>query len=467
MSKKLIIVESPAKASTIKKYLGSGYQVKASVGHVKDLPKSKLGVDVEKDFSPVYLTIKGKKKVLQELSSCAKKAEKVYLAPDPDREGEAIAWHIASEMAGEEDKIYRVLFNEITKKGVTEALANPKKINTNKVNAQQTRRILDRLVGYKISPLLWKKVRRGLSAGRVQSVALRLVCEREEEIQAFVKEEYWSITSKLNSKNPPPFLAKLFRFKGEKAEIKNEKEAGEIVSSIDGAPFKVESVQKKERKKNPVPPFITSTLQQEASSKFRFSAKKTMMLAQKLYEGLEIGEEGPTGLITYMRTDSFRIASDAMEGARTYIQAQYGLEYVPEKPNFYKSKKSAQEGHEAIRPTSIENTPEKVQTFLSKEELTLYKLIWNRFIASQMVPAILDLTTVDISAGKALFRATGSIVRFKGFTSVYSDMKGTKEAEEEGKDGILPPLEQGELLKLEEIVPRQHFTQPPPRYTEA
>ncbi|MEK7846345.1 MAG: type I DNA topoisomerase [Nitrospinota bacterium] len=481
MAKSLVIVESPAKASTLKKFLGDNFLVKASIGHIKDLPKKKLGVDIDNNFEPDYITIRGKGKVLQELREAAKKVEVVYLGPDPDREGEAIAWHIAQEL-NDSNKIYRVLFHEITKAAVKKAIENPGKIDENKVYAQQARRILDRLVGYKISPILWKKVRRGLSAGRVQSVALRLICEREKEIKSFISEEYWSITATLQPPVSPltkgdlrgllPFEAKLQRIKEEKAEIKNEAEAKSILSDLEGATYKVNDIQKKEKKRNPVPPFITSTLQQEASRRLNFSAKKTMMTAQRLYEGLQIGDEGQIGLITYMRTDSFRLSSEAVNDARNFIMKRYGEDFLPDKPNVYKSKKTAQEAHEAIRPTSTLRDPSIVKKYLDKDEASLYELIWNRFIASQMNPAILDATSVDIEACGSrennlyIFRATGSVVRFPGFMRIYSEDTAESENLDE-REGVLPELNVGEILSLLAITPNQHFTQPPPRYTEA
>ncbi|MBU2591228.1 MAG: type I DNA topoisomerase [Nitrospinae bacterium] len=465
MGKSFVIVESPAKANTIKKYLGKNFIVKASVGHVKDLPKAKLGIDIENNFAPDYITIKGKGKILKELRDTAKKSDRIYLAQDPDREGEAIAWHIANELEKQEKKpIYRVLFNEITKNAVKEAIENPIKIDVHRVNAQQARRILDRLVGYKISPMLWKKVRYGLSAGRVQSVALYLICEREKAIDAFKPEEYWSITANLDAKEPPPFEAKLFKIAGKKAEIKNKEESDSILKQIDGSPFVVSQVEKKERKKNPYPPFITSTLQQDASRRFRFSAKRTMAIAQKLYEGMNIGEGGTAGLITYMRTDSTRISEVALDEARAYIKEVYGEAYLPPQARRFKSKKSAQDGHEAIRPTSVFNTPAKVSQYLEKDAAALYQLIWNRFVASQMEPAVFDVTAVDITVNNLLFRANGMIMRFPGFTAIYNE-----EADDtsEDKEGLLPELAEGEKLTLKEIIPQQHFTKPPPRYTEA
>jgi DNA topoisomerase-1 len=472
MGKSLVVVESPAKAKTINKYLGSGYVVKASIGHVRDLPKKRLGVDIEHGFAPEYEVISDKDKVIAGLRKAAKSADKVYLAPDPDREGEAIAWHVAQELDVPEERIYRVLFNEITKRGVDEAMARPGKIDYNKVDAQQARRVLDRLVGFQVSPLLWKKVKRGLSAGRVQSVALRLVCEREKEIQAFVPVEYWSVTAHLNAGAPPPFTAKLAKESGKKHEIKTGPESDAILDYLRDKPFLVSKVEKKEKKQNPVPPFTTSKLQQEAARKLRFTAKKTMLVAQQLYEGIEIGAEGASGLITYMRTDSTRIAPEAVKEARDYILAKYGPEYLPASPPRYASQKKAQEAHEAIRPTSLTRDPESVKGFLDKDQLALYRLIWNRFLASQMTPAVLDMTGADISAGKYSFRATGTVVKFQGFMAVYTEgkdeEKSEERAEEETGEGVsLPPLKVGDLLKLDKLVPRQHFTQPPPRFTEA
>jgi len=464
MAKSLLIVESPAKARTIKKYLGKGFEVLASVGHVKDLPKSTIGVDVANDFHPEYVTIKGKGAVIKEIKKAARAADKVFLAPDPDREGEAIAWHIADEIK-DKDKICRVLFNEITKRGIEEAIKHPLELNQSKFEAQQARRILDRLVGYQISPILWDKVRRGLSAGRVQSVAVRVICEREKEILAFVSNEYWSVTADLEGRTPPPFEAKLSKVKGEKPSLGNEAQTNAVLKSIEGEDFTVIKVEKKARKKNPTPPFITSTLQQEAARKLGFSAKKTMMLAQRLYEGIDFGDEGPVGLITYMRTDSTHIADEAITELRGYIAKKYGDDYLPKAPKKYKVSKSAQEAHEAIRPTSTEHTPDKARSLLERDQYRLYDLIWKRFIASQMNPAIMDQTAVDVAAGDAIFRATGSILRFPGFTSVYTEGKDSED--DDDKEGLLPDLKEGEVLKLRGITPKQHFTEPPPRFSEA
>jgi DNA topoisomerase-1 len=464
MKKALVIVESPAKARTINKYLGRGFKVMASVGHIRDLPKSKLGVDVDDGFKPQYDTIKGKGKIIKELRAASKLVDEIYLAPDPDREGEAIAWHISEVICGrggikkDEKKIHRVLFTEITSKGIKKAIANPLTLDTNKVDAQQTRRILDRLVGYQVSPILWEKVRRGLSAGRVQSVAVRVICERERAIQAFIKKEYWSIIAGF-----PEFEAKLAKCDKKKIEISSEEQATGIVKELKDETFTVVEVKRKERKRNPLPPFITSTLQQEASRKLSFSAKKTMMFAQQLYEGVELGEEGPVGLITYMRTDSPRVGDEAKDAARAYIEETYGKEYVPAKPNVYKGKKSAQEAHEAIRPTTMVYTPEIVKPHLSKEQWRLYDLVWKRFIASQMTPAVFDQTGVQITAGRYIFTASGAVMKFAGFIAVYEEGK-----DEEGeKEGILPPIDEGARLDVKGITPNQHFTQPPPRFTEA
>ncbi len=472
MAKNLVIVESPAKAKTLSKYLGRNYTVKASVGHVVDLPKSKLGVDIENDFEPEYAIIRGKSKVISELKKAAKGKENIYLAPDPDREGEAIAWHIAQRLDGKKSNIKRVLFNEITKKAVQEAVKNPIEIDQNRFEAQQTRRILDRLVGYQISPLLWDKVRRGLSAGRVQSVAVRIVCEREREIRAFEKKEYWSITAQLEGDNPPPFAARLFKvgdqkLDPEKFRIENEGSAAEIVERLRQAEFKVTKVDRKERRRFPTPPFITSRLQQEASRKLGYTPSRTMRIAQRLYEGIELGSDGPVGLITYMRTDSVRVAPEALDAVRAFVDERYGKDYLPKEPNTYKMKKGAQDAHEAIRPTSLERPPDSLQRFLSKEEMAVYSLIWNRFVASQMTPAVFDQTSVDIQAGGELFRATGQIMKFDGFIRVYTEGVDDEKSADDDKDRRLPALSENEILKLIELKPEQHFTQPPPRYSQA
>jgi DNA topoisomerase-1 len=465
----------------------------ASVGHVKDLPTSKLGVDLERDFKPQYVTIKGKSKVLAEIKKKADEADKVFLAPDPDREGEAIAWHIAQELNGKakkkkDGKVFRVLFNEITESAIKRALQSPGQIDMKLVNAQQARRVLDRIVGYQGSQLLWNKVRRGLSMGRVQSVAVRLICEREQEREAFRPEEYWSITVFLAGANPPPFEAKLHSINGEEASIATSDQAQRVVTAIEGKTFSVESIERKEKKRNPVAPFITSRLQQEAARKLHFSPKKTMTLAQQLYEGMEIGSEGATGLITYMRTDSPRISNEAMTDVRQVIQDRFGAEYLPSTPNVYKTQKAAQEAHEAIRPTSASRDPESIRQYLEPDVYNLYKLIWNRFIASQMVPAILDVTRVESSPigakDKYLFRSTGTVVKFPGHTIVYMEgidremvaqrAKGEQEVEDDS-ERQLPVLNEGEQLQLvsqegetvQGLTSKQHFTQPPPRYNEA
>jgi len=465
MPKSLVIVESPAKAKTINRFLGKDYIVKASIGHIKDLPKTRLGVDIENDFKPNYVVIRGKGKVISGLREVAEKTERIYLATDPDREGEAIAWHIAEALNGDKDSIYRAIFNEITEKAVLEAIRNPARLDRNLFEAYQTRRILDRLVGYEISPLLWKKVRRGLSAGRVQSVAVRLICDREREIKAFIPREYWSITAELKSqRSEVSFKAKLVKKEDKKLEIKNKDEAQNILNNLKGAEFVVSSVERKERRRNPLPPFITSTLQQDAVKRLGFTAKKTMTLAQQLYEGVELGKEGPTALITYMRTDSTRVSSIAIEMARAYVEERFGKDYLPMRPNLYPSKRGTQDAHEAIRPTYLKYTPEFVKGHLTKDLSNLYQLIWNRFIASQMAPCILDQTIIQVEArtsGVYLFQSTGSIVKFKGFTVIYTET-GL------GEEGLtLPALNKGDRLIPLGLSPQQHFTQPPPRFTEA
>jgi len=466
VGKSLVIVESPAKARTINKFLGKDFVVKASVGHIKDLPENRLGVDIKGGFKPQYVVIKGKKKIIEELKRASRDTKEIYLAPDPDREGEAIAWHIAEELGDRGRKIYRALIHEITPQAVIEAIKNPRQLQESLYRAQQARRILDRLVGYKISPLLWQKVRRGLSAGRVQSVALKLICDRERQIRDFVPQEYWTITAQLQQPDkPPPFEARLTQIKGKKANIGSEKEAREITDSLRGRRFVVEEVLKKEKKRYPSAPFITSTLQQEASRKLRFSAKKTMLIAQQLYEGIDLGQWGRVGLITYMRTDSVRLSQQALSNVRELIRREFGKEFLPPKPNVYKSRPGAQEAHEAIRPTSLELSPEKVRDYLRPDQWSLYKLIWERFIASQMRPALFDQTTIKIRADGHLFLATGSIMKFAGFTAIYVEGKDDQEGEEEG--GILPPLNPGEELELVDLVSKQHFTQPPPRFTES
>lgn len=483
MPKNLVIVESPAKAKTINKYLGRDFSVKASMGHVRDLPKKSLGVDVKKGFEAEYEVLPARKKILDELKAAAKDAETIYLAADPDREGEAICWHLSEALGGRSKKKYRrVVFNEITKKAVQAAFLNPVDVDPRKVDAQQTRRILDRLVGYKVSPILWDKVRRGLSAGRVQSVALKLICDREREINAFVPEEYWTVVAHLAAKEPPVFPANLVKKEGKNVAIGNAEEAASARKDLEAATFRVQKVTAKERRRFPVPPFITSKLQQEAFKKLRFSVKRTMQVAQRLYEGIELGEDGSVGLITYMRTDSTRVADDALVAVRARIESTYGADYLPEKPIFYRSKKDAQDAHEAIRPTYLEHDPDSVKRFLGKEELALYRLIWNRFVASQMKPAVYDETIVDIAADTYLLRAKGSALKFKGFLAVYEETpdearvaKPTEEIvapqaddsapEEAGAQ--LPPLAEGDVLKLAKLDTDQHFTQPPPRFSEA
>jgi DNA topoisomerase-1 len=480
----LVVVESPAKAKTIKKYLGRNYSVKASVGHVKDLPKSKLGVDPENGFAPTYEVIAGKRKALSEIKKAASASAMTYLATDPDREGEAIAWHIAEEVAGDGVQVQRVLFNEITKKAVQEAIQHPLALDKAKFESQQARRVLDRLVGYEISPILWKKVRRGLSAGRVQSVAVRLVVDREREIAVFVPVEYWTLDAELAATLPPAFVARLSKLDGEKAAIGDRATAEALQKELAEAVFTVTKVERRERRRNPAAPFITSKLQQEAANRLHFSAKKTMMLAQRLYEGIELGPEGAVGLITYMRTDSVRLSEDAVAEARSYIGGKYGKEFLPEKPIVYRSSKRAQDAHEAIRPTSLEYSPERVQPFVEPDMYRLYELIWRRFLACQMMPAVYDQTTVDITAGRGVFRAAGNLLKFEGYLAVYGEKPDEPDAprgqtngagvaptaEEEAaaeESKALPPLEEGDRLTLNRLLPEQHFTQPPPRFTEA
>jgi len=469
MAKILVIVESPAKARTINKYLGSDYAVKASMGHVMDLPKRDLGVDIEDDFRPTYVPIPSRKNIIQELKAAAGKAQAVYLAADPDREGEAICAHLRELLDGKNRKFHRVLFNEITRDAIREAFERPGEIDSHLVDAQQARRILDRLVGYQVSPLLWDKVKRGLSAGRVQTVALRLIVEREREIQAFKKQEYWTIAARVEGKNPPPFDARLAKFQGKDLEIPNQAAADQHVAALHKTPLVVQSVTTREKKKYPVPPFITSKLQQEAVRKLHFSTKKTMMLAQRLYEGVELGSEGSVGLITYMRTDSTRVADSALQAVRQYVRRSFGDAYLPAEAIRYRSKKGAQDAHEAIRPTAVDHSPESVKRFLGADEYKLYRLIWQRVVASQMNPAIFDQTTIDIAAGDYLLRATGSVEKFNGFRAVYEEGKDEKVEMEEDEElkHRLPAVDQGEHLKLHKILPEQHFTEPPPRYNEA
>jgi DNA topoisomerase I len=463
MEKYLVIVESPAKAKTIKKYLGSKYDVKASMGHVRDLPRSQTGVDVESNYEPKYITIRGKGPILKDLKTAAKKAKQIFLAADPDREGEAIAWHLAHSLEMDLDSDCRVVFNEITKTAIKDSFKRPRKINMDLVDAQQARRVLDRLVGYKVSPLLWKKIKKGLSAGRVQTVAVRLIVEREKEIEAFQPEEYWKIKG-IFSASGEDFEAQYYGLNGKKQELSNEDEVKDILSKIKGKSFTIESVQKKERKRNPSPPFITSSLQQEAARKLNFRAKKTMMLAQQLYEGIDLGKEGTVGLITYMRTDSTRISDTAKNEASEFIANEFGKQYVNSSRAEKKAGKNAQDAHEAIRPTSVMYHPKELKTYLSRDQLRLYKLIWERFLASQMSSAVLDTMTVDLQNNGVTFRATGSKVKFPGFMKVY--VEGNDDGKKE-EDRILPDVQEGMKVDKKDLEPTQHFTQPPPRYTEA
>ena len=466
MSKGLIVVESPAKVKTLQKFLGGDYVIKASVGHIKDLPEGELGVDLQKDFLPQYVTISGKGKIIRELKKASKGVKNIYLGPDPDREGEAIAWHVAEEIGDKDKNIYRVLFNEITKKAVSDALHHPGKLQQSKYEAQQARRILDRLVGYQVSPILWEKVRRGLSAGRVQSVAVRIVCEREREIQNFVSEEYWSLTATLKGKDSPvSFDAKLTKWKGKKVKMANEAEASAIKKVLETVSYSVSKIVQQEKQRHPFPPFITSRLQQEAYRKLNFPAQKTMWIAQKLYEGVDLGEMGMVGLITYMRTDSVRVSTEAVQQVRGWIKDRFGDSYLPPKPNVYKSRRGAQEAHEAIRPTSIELEPDKVKAYLDKDQGALYKLVWDRFVASQMPSAVFLQTNVEIKADDALFIAVGTVPVFQGFMALY--MEGEDNQENGNGEKKLPSLSEGEILELLNLTPKQHFTQPPYRFTEA
>ncbi|MDD4356488.1 MAG: type I DNA topoisomerase [Smithellaceae bacterium] len=467
MSNSLIVVESPTKVKTIKKFLGKDFNVVASMGHIKDLPKKTLGIDLEKDFEPTYHVIDSKKKMIDELKKAAKTAENIYLAPDPDREGEAIAWHIADVIGAKKNKkIYRVLFNDLTKKTVLEAISHPQQLDFDKYEAQQTRRILDRLVGYQISPVLWDKVKRGLSAGRVQSVAVRIICEREDEISKFVAEEYWNLIAQFEGSQPPPFDAKLIKIDGKKAKVTNGEQSANLAAEIKKASFLIEKIEKKEIKRSALPPFTTSKLQQEASRWLRFSAKKTMTIAQKLYEGIELGKEGSVGLITYMRTDSYRIADEALTAVRSFIKENYSGDYLPNKPHFYKNGQKTQDAHEAIRPSSMSYKPQDIKEYLTNEQFRLYQLIWNRFLASQMNPAIFDQTTIDIAGANCIFRAQGQVLKFPGFTIVYTEGKDDKE-EENGAERLLPNLKEKEKLILVKLDTQQKFTQPPPRFSEA
>jgi len=483
LSKGLVIVESPAKAKTIQKYLGAGFEVEASLGHIKDLPKKSLGVDLDNEFATEYEVIPGKEKVIARLKKLAKSAETIYLAPDPDREGEAIAAHLAEELGGERIdgkklkkgsavvNIRRVTFNEITKKAVQDAFLHPRDIDRNLVDAQQTRRVLDRLVGYQVSPLLWDKVRRGLSAGRVQTVALRLIVEREREIKVFVKEEYWTIAAHLAGTKPPQFAANFIGIGDEKTPIPNGEEAEKLRAALENADWSVRSVDKRERRRNAAAPFTTSKLQQDSSRKLRFSVKRTMMIAQRLYEGVDLGEEGTVGLITYMRTDSTRVSNDAIAEVREHIGKEYGKEFLPENPNTFKSKKDTQDAHEAIRPTSASRNPEEIKQYLQEDEYKVYKLIWQRFVASQMNPAVFDQTTVEIDAKSGgidyRFRVTGSVLKFEGFLKVYEESKDSKDEEDEALKHKLPALIEGQKLALKALDTEQHFTEPPPRFNEA
>ena len=463
-SGKLVIVESPAKAKTIQKYLGKGYQVMASMGHIRDLPKSRLAVDVENGFKPEYIDIRGKGQLRNELKKAAKKSSFVYLATDPDREGEAISWHLSNMLGLDNEQENRVTFNEITKSGIKNGMAAPRHIDINLVNAQQTRRILDRLVGYKLSPFLWKTVKPGLSAGRVQSVVVKLIVDREREIQAFEQEEYWSIDAKLSTaRSKKQFPAKLSSYQGKKVEIPNEEQAKKILAELEGQDFVIAEIKKGVKKKVPAPPFITSTLQQEASRRLGFQAKRTMKAAQELYEGIDLSKMGAVGLITYMRTDSLRISDEAAQGAREYITGKYGQQYLPEKTRVYKKKTNTQDAHEAIRPTMPSMTPEQVKESLTLDQYKLYKLVWERFIASQMADALLDTVSATINCGDYAFKSSGYSVRFDGFTVLYEESRDVPEE----KTPALPELLEGETLKLNALEPNQHFTQPPARYTEA
>lgn len=464
MSKPLVVVESPTKVRTIKKYLGNGYKVVSTVGHIKDLPSKKIGINIEEGFQPEYVIIPGKQKVISNLKKEAGDSTDIYLAPDPDREGEAIAWHTADILKKKGRNFHRVLFHELTRNAILAAIAAPENLNESKFEAQQARRILDRLVGYQVSPILWKKVKRGLSAGRVQSVALRIICERERSIQSFISVEYWSITAHLETVDKLSFSAKLVKKNGEKIDISNEETSSGITRELSGATFTVEKVLKKSTLRNPLPPFITSKLQQDAITKLKFSAKKTMTVAQQLYEGIDLGPGEPVGLITYMRTDSTRISMESAEEALKLIRETFGDKYSLKEPRFFRNSKRVQDAHEAIRPSSVYNTPEKVAPHLSKDQLALYTLIWKRFMASQMTQAVIDKVTVSISAGPYIFSANGSAVKFPGFMSLY--ISADEDAEEEKKK-MLPDLSDGMALKLNKLEPKQHFTLPPPRFSEA
>lgn len=465
LSKSLVVVESPAKIRTLKKYLGPDFDVAATVGHIKDLPVRELGISIEDGFKPKYTIVEGKEKVIRTLKKAAGNLKDIYLAPDPDREGEAIAWHTAEILKKKGRRFHRVLFHELTQNAIRAAMASPEQLDKHKFDSQQTRRILDRLVGYQISPILWQKVQRGLSAGRVQSVAVRMICERERQIQAFQPEEYWTITARLEGESPPPFLAKLIKKHKKKLRIPDEKVCQSILKDLAQGCFRVEKVVRKTQKRNPAPPFTTSKLQQEAIRKLGFSAKKTMTVAQQLYEGLELGPGEPVGLITYMRTDSTRIAQEAIHEARQLIQEDFGPDYLPDKPHVFKNKKKAQDAHEAIRPTSVFRKPKDITRFLSKDQLALYELIWKRFVACQMKSALFDQTSISISAGPYIFQASGSVMRFPGFMALYTS-SNEGQSQSENKES-LPVLSEGMVLKCHELEPKQHFTQPPPRFSEA
>lgn len=467
VSKPLVVVESPTKVRTIKKYLGNDYNVVATVGHIKDLPSKEMGIDVENGFKPKYQNIPGKQKVIKNLRDAAGDAGEIYLAPDPDREGEAIAWHTSEVLKKKGRNFYRVLFHELTKDSINKAMAEPEDLDRSKYEAQQTRRILDRLVGYQVSPLLWRKVKGGLSAGRVQSVAVRIICERERAIQAFVPREYWSVTAHLAGDAPPPFAARLVKQGQKKIEISNQSEVQDILAALDGKKFVVDKVQKKTTKKNPLPPFTTSKLQQEAIRRLRFTARKTMVVAQQLYEGIDLGPGEPVGLITYMRTDSTRIAAEAAAEAQQLILNRFGKDYALDKPRYFKNKKKVQDAHEAIRPTSVFNTPEQVEAHLSPDQLALYRLIWQRFVSSQMTQALINQISVAIKAGDYLFSASGSSVKFPGFMALYMSVDEEIANQSEQKKPKLPDLSQGMILKLDNLEPKQHFTMPPPRFSEA
>lgn len=468
-AKSLIIVESPSKAKTINKYLGKDYIVEASFGHIKNLPKSKIGVDIENGYTPTYVTIKGKGDVLKKLKEKAKKVSDIYLATDPDREGEAIAWHVAEELEPVNDNIYRVLFHEITRSGINEAMSNRRKIDDKLVYSQQARRIMDRIVGYQVSPFVWKTIYYGLSAGRVQTVALRLICERAAEIEQFVPEEYWSVIGQFKTVSSKEFFAKLAKIDGKQKKIGSEDEVNGLTDEIKKQAYSISKVQKKDVKRNPSPPFITSTLQQEAASRLRFSTKKTMTLAQRLYEGVELGDEGSVGLITYMRTDSVRVSNEAIAGVRDFIYSNYGKEYLPKEPRLFKKAKTSQDAHEAIRPASVEYEPKKIKKYLDKDVYQLYELIWNRFIASQMQPAIYEQLNVEIEGGRFTFRVSGSVIKFRGFLQVYDDVKtnGVDEKDEDPTSPVPTDLSVGEGAKLLDLLTKQHFTKPPPPYNEA